>query len=327
MKAAMLSGSGPANGFNKVTIYKKQDAASGLVSLAITWEMDSMKVKAEQDFYLNISNAKKSIDGKSYIVSFYSDKALTQVAGNIVSKITTSQLPSIKETYQSLNTVMNFSANTNIPKGALVLNTLASGSISSSILPLAAKSTLTSGILSGGLADSTLVKVISNGLSSNVVKFKIQVNKRPSSPPIKTRKFYIDGPTITSLNNQNISKFNLYDNLELSGSPKGLIIFNKTPSISPNSSEYIGTNVDCKVLLYKSNSDSTSNTFRFTFGYNQYKESLQDVLKSLTNLTTNSISGSIAQISNKAKLSFNVKENGAKQGDESSLLIGVLKTS
>ena len=300
MKAAVLSGSGPANGFNKVTIYKKQDAASGLVSLAITWEMDSMKVQAEQDFYMNLLDVKKSIDGKSNIVSFYTDKALTQVAGNIVSNITTSQLPSIKETYQSLNSVMNFSANTNIPKGALVLNSLQSGSISS-LLPLEAKSTLTSGILSGALSTFTQVKIMSNVLSSNVFSFKVQVNIASNLLPALLPApitYYAKSNIIPSLSDSNIGKLELFSNKDLSGSPQGLMVLTNKSANTPGGAS--GSNVNIKLVQNNANSN-TPNVAQFAFVYNQNNESLQDALK-FQSLSTRSLSGHNVQNFNGIKL-------------------------
>ena len=300
MKAAMLSGSGPANGFNKVTVYKKQDAASGLVSLSITWQMDSMKVQVEQDFYLNILDIEKSIDGKSNVGSFYSDSALKNVAGNIAEGITTSQLPDIKETYQSLNTVINLTGNTNIPKGAFVLKTLRSGS---SLSSLAAKNTLVSGVLSGDLADYTQVKVMSNGDGqlSNIVSFKIQVNIASNLVPVPAPiTLYAKNNNVYSLNNSNIGTLKLFSNMDLSGSPQGFIILNNKSANTPEGES--GSNVNFRLVLKNKNSN-TPDTAQFVFSYNQSNESLQDALK-YQSLSTRSLSGDNVSSFNGMKLSI-----------------------
>jgi len=284
MKSRILSGAGVELGFNLVTVFKKQ-LASGLVSLAIVWEQDSLQESIKQEVFFDAFNIKKSISGKMYYHSLYSDSNLTNNIGRIRQIVNNINVPILSKQYQSSNLIVDiYEGNSlSLPSGSIDFNDFSEGD--PGFYHLISNSNFSSGDLSSGdlsnYFSANLKLSESNKRGGTLVKGLLLKLFKGLGDELKSKsnsleELYFDyNKSNVDLSDSNKLYIPLYKDLNNSNSKEGCLVLQQNTHILPAGVVY--TDVTMITSLYKSKS-----IIKNFFSYNGRIEDLKDVFNNLT---------------------------------------------
>lgn len=298
MKSRNLSGAGVELGFNLVSVFKKQ-LASGLVSLAIVWEQDSLQESIKQEVFFDSSNIKKSTNRKRnmYYFSLYSDSNLSNNIGCIRHIFKDVNVSRLQKQFQVSNVIVDiYERNSlSLPSGSIYFNLIKDGVLD--FTDILSDSNFSTGEMSDKISKNASCNLNSNKSNSKgVIKsiflsFLDYIVDRPNATLNPLKELYFDyEKSKVDLRNRNNWSIPLVSDLNDKNSQKGTLVLQKRTHILPTGKGFTD------VLMTTTLNDFKS-TIKNNFTYNGIIKDIKEVFYNL-NVSSNSLAGDLMNRAN-----------------------------
>lgn len=297
MKSRNLSGAGVELGFNLVSVFKKQ-LASGLVSLAIVWEQDSLQESIKQEVFFDSSNIKKSTNRKRnmFYFSLYSDSNLSNNIGCIRHIVKDVNVSRLQKQLQVSNVIVDIYERNSLPSGSMYFNSM-KDKLESDLTDVLSDSNFSTGEMSSKSSKYPCCnlkphKSNSKGVIKSIfLSFLDYIVDRPNATLNPLKELYFDyEKSQVDLRNRNNWSIPLVSDLNDKNSQKGTLVLQKRTHILPTGKGFTD------VLMTTTLNDFKS-TIKNNFTYNGIIKDIKEVFYNL-NVSSNSLAGDLMNSSN-----------------------------